>query len=308
MLELGGRAVRADGSENEQRVSGMGLVEASRLAAGNETGAEAIEQGDDERDLIPMSIGDKIKIDDGNFAAKSNDYVEDNRDGAKAVAWTCLISLIIALAATGAVLYSEIRMVLTTRSMDEAVVEGRGVPKELTESMAEMESYRWYYIGGAALTIVICVAAALGMLCHFIVSPCPWRTFMWMHQGLNHIFELFEPPNAGWDDGFFGLRVAGLRNSGHSCGDCGDSSMASLPWRLLLGVHASLDWLPLHHCRISRKHRDRNSAACFCCHVACVCHGVLLCMERLGLAARTRREAKEGRGEGEAAAQRMMPS
>jgi len=170
MHELGGRAIRTDDSESEQSVSGVGLVEASRLAAGNETGGgEASEQGVDERDLIPVSIGDKIKIDDGNFAAKSSDYVEDNRDGAKAVAWTCLISLIIALAATGAFLYSEIRMVLTTRSIDEAVVAGRDVPKELTESMAEMDSQRWYYIGGAALTIVICVAAALGTLCHFIV-------------------------------------------------------------------------------------------------------------------------------------------
>lgn len=151
------------------RDSGLGLVGADRLAAGNETGAEGEEEEAGERELIPVSIGDKIRIDEGNFAASSESYVEKKRDSTKAVAWTCLLSLIIALAASGAFLYSEIRMVLATRSFDEANVDGREVPRELAESMEEIESHRFYYIGGAALTIVICAAAALGLLCSFIV-------------------------------------------------------------------------------------------------------------------------------------------
>jgi len=117
-----------------------------------------------------IDINSNIYMDEGDFAKHAEAWMQENRTMMEFCLRWMLLGICIFLAATGLLVYSEVRMVYLTREIDACIVEGKAMDRNLAWRKDKVENWRGYMTFGAVFFLIVSLCMVLFPLCRMATS------------------------------------------------------------------------------------------------------------------------------------------
>jgi hypothetical protein len=135
--------------------------------------------------MTPIDISSDIYMDQGAFEHASQEWMQDNKATMQADMQLIFLGIFLFVVASGVLLYSEVRLVLAQREVDDKVIAGKDVGDQLEQGLQAMGRLRAYLSLGAVAAMVVALWIGLFALCHMATEMLAT-----MHYAFTGCYEL----------------------------------------------------------------------------------------------------------------------